>query len=111
MNNHSCFNATPPANRAGPIERAGFTEVPVMGMQTICTSTSVRPIAHTYRFYPLAARNAIEWEGGSRLLLFLAATAALVALPLELKLATAFIILLRYVLVYAFSFGFHFCWR
>lgn len=56
---------------------------------------------HTYRFYPLAARNAIEWEGGSRLLFFLAATAALIALPLELKLATLAIILLRYAMVYA----------
>lgn len=56
---------------------------------------------HTYRFYPLAARNAIEWEGGSRVLFFLAAVAALVALPVELKIATAAIVLLRYILVYA----------
>ncbi len=56
---------------------------------------------HTYRFYPLAARNAIEWEGGSRVLFFLASVAALVALPVELKIATAVILLLRYILVYA----------
>ncbi|MBR5136316.1 MAG: glycosyltransferase [Rikenellaceae bacterium] len=56
---------------------------------------------HTYRFYPLAARNAIEWEGGSRVLFFLAAVAALVALPVELKIATTAIVLLRYILVYA----------
>lgn len=56
---------------------------------------------HTYRFYPLAARNAIEWEGGSRVLFFLAAVAALVALPVELKIATAAMVLLRYILVYA----------
>lgn len=56
---------------------------------------------HTYRFYPLAARNAIEWEGGSRVLFFLAAVAALVALPVELKIATAVLVVLRYVLVYA----------
>ena len=56
---------------------------------------------HTYRFYPLAARNAIEWEGGSRVLFFLAALAALVALPVELKIATAAMVLLRYILVYA----------
>ncbi|MBQ5609614.1 MAG: glycosyltransferase [Rikenellaceae bacterium] len=56
---------------------------------------------HTYRFYPLAARNAIEWEGGSRVLFFLAAVAALVVLPLELKIATAALVLLRYILVYA----------
>lgn len=56
---------------------------------------------HTYRFYPLAARNAIEWEGGSRVLFFLASMAALIALPVELKIATAAIVLLRYVLVYS----------
>ena len=56
---------------------------------------------HTYRFYPLAARNAIEWEGGSRVLFFLAALAALVVLPVELKIATAALVLLRYILVYA----------
>ena len=56
---------------------------------------------HTYRFYPLAVRNAIEWEGGSRVLFFLAALAALVALPVELKIATAAMVLLRYILVYA----------
>ena len=56
---------------------------------------------HTYRFYPLAARNAIEWEGGSRVLFFLAAVAALVVLPVELKIATAAMVLLRYILVYA----------
>ncbi len=56
---------------------------------------------HTYRFYPLAARNAIEWEGGSRVLFFLASAAALIALPVELKIATAVIVALRYVLVYS----------
>lgn len=56
---------------------------------------------HTYRFYPIAARNAIEWEGGSRVLFFLAVVAALVVLPLELKIATAALVLLRYILVYA----------
>ena len=56
---------------------------------------------HTYRFYPLAARNAIEWEGGSRVLFFMAAVAALIALPVELKIATAAMVLLRYILVYA----------
>lgn len=55
---------------------------------------------HTYRFYPLAARNAIEWEGGSRVLFFLAAVAALVVLPVELKIATAVIVALRYLMVY-----------
>ena len=55
---------------------------------------------HTYRFYPLTARNAIEWEGGSRVLFFLAALAALVVLPVELKIATAVIVVLRYLMVY-----------
>lgn len=29
MNTHSCASAWPPSKRAGPMERAGFTEVPV----------------------------------------------------------------------------------
>ncbi len=33
-NNHNCDNALPPAKTAGPKLRAGFTEVPVIGMAT-----------------------------------------------------------------------------
>ena len=45
INNHNCVNAFPPSKRAGPMLRAGFTEVPVIGIQTICTNTNVSPIA------------------------------------------------------------------
>ena len=50
MKSHSWQSAVPPAKSAGPKLRAGFTEVPVMGMQTICTNTSVRPMASPARF-------------------------------------------------------------
>ena len=35
INNHSCCKAIPPAKSAGPKLRAGFTEVPVIGITTI----------------------------------------------------------------------------
>ena len=35
MNTRSCASAVPPSNRAGASERAGLTDVPVSGMQTI----------------------------------------------------------------------------
>ena len=35
INTHNCSNAATPANNAGPILRAGFTEVPVNGIHTI----------------------------------------------------------------------------
>ena len=45
MNNQSCFIASDPANSAGPIDRAGLTDVPVRGMPTMWIATRVRPIA------------------------------------------------------------------
>ena len=45
IKSHSCAKASPPANRAGPILRAGLTEVPVIGIQTMWTKTNVRPMA------------------------------------------------------------------
>lgn len=45
MKSQSCDKACPPSNRAGPMLRAGLTEVPVTGMQTMCTNTRVRPMA------------------------------------------------------------------
>lgn len=35
INSHNCRKAVSPANMAGAILRAGLTEVPVMGIQTI----------------------------------------------------------------------------
>ena len=45
MNNQSCESALPPSTSAGPSERAGLTEVPVMRMPTRWITVSVRPIA------------------------------------------------------------------
>ena len=50
-------------------------------------------------YYPLAVRNFIRWEQGSRLLFFLAAATAIVIMPLEYKLAAAVLVLLRYGIV------------
>ena len=50
MNTQSCWSAAPPSKKAGAIERAGLTDVPVIGMQTICTNTSVSPIARPAKF-------------------------------------------------------------
>lgn len=45
INNHSWESAAPPSKIAGPILLAGFTEVPVIGIQTIWTNTRDKPIA------------------------------------------------------------------
>ena len=45
MNSQSWTIASPPANRAGPMERAGLAEVPVAGIATKWIAVSVRPIA------------------------------------------------------------------
>jgi hypothetical protein len=45
INSQSCDSATPPATTAGPRLRAGFTEVPVMGIVTIWIMASASPIA------------------------------------------------------------------
>src|SRR5262249_23767452 len=41
---HSCVNASPPANTAGPRLRAGFTDSPVTLMKGKCRATRVRPM-------------------------------------------------------------------
>lgn len=53
------------------------------------------------RYYPLAVRNFIGWERGSRLLFFLAAATAIAVMPAEYKLAAAALVLLRYGFVLA----------
>lgn len=45
MNSHNCDNASPPWNNAGAILRAGFTEVPVIGIHTMCINTRDKPMA------------------------------------------------------------------
>ncbi|MDR2890521.1 MAG: glycosyltransferase [Alistipes sp.] len=54
---------------------------------------------HAYPFYPLAARNFIEWEAGSRLLFFLTVAACMVLMPDEVKIGAAAILLARFVAV------------
>src|SRR6266702_3815827 len=45
QNSQSCASAQPPTNRAGPVLRAGFTEVLVTGMLTRWIITSASPMA------------------------------------------------------------------
>ena len=45
INTHSCARAVPPATSAGPRLRAGFTEVPVIGIPTIWIMARENPIA------------------------------------------------------------------
>src|SRR5512143_1907251 len=45
QNTHSCASAHPPTNSAWPVERAGLTEVLVIGMLTRWISVSPRPMA------------------------------------------------------------------
>ena len=51
--------------------------------------------SYTYKYYPLRVKNAIEWELGSRLLLFLTLLTALCVLPTELKAGAAVLWILR----------------
>ena len=57
MNSHSWTIASPPANRAGPMERAGFTEVLSIGMLTRWIRVSTRPMASGAK--PLGARVSV----------------------------------------------------
>ena len=45
QNNHSCSSAQPPTKSAGPVLRAGFTEVLVTGMLIRWINVRARPIA------------------------------------------------------------------
>ena len=57
--------------------------------------------AEAYRFYPIGARNAMEWDVGSQMLFFLTTVTALVFMPLEFKAVAALLLLIRYVVVVA----------
>ena len=50
MNIQSSDNAFPPSKMAGPMLLAGFTDVPVIGMHTMCMSMSDNPIASPAKF-------------------------------------------------------------
>src|SRR3546814_8873809 len=47
QNSHNCCNAQPPAISAGPVLRAGLTDVLVTGMQIKWISVSDSPIARS----------------------------------------------------------------
>src|SRR5262245_38727205 len=57
QNSQSWLSAAVSANNATPVERAGFTEVFVTGMETRWISVSVRPIASGAK--PAVARGAV----------------------------------------------------
>ena len=52
-----------------------------------------------YRYYPRAARNAMEWELGSQILFFLTALTAMIFLPIEVKLSAFILLIIRYITV------------
>lgn len=53
----------------------------------------------TFRFYPDYARNARQWEAGSRLLFFLTVITAICILPFEIKIAAAVLFVARSAIV------------
>jgi hypothetical protein len=57
QNAHSCSIASIPANSAGPVDRAGFTEVLLTGMLTRWIRVSASPIAIGAN--PLGARVSV----------------------------------------------------
>lgn len=59
--------------------------------------THLHHYGEAYRYYPISARNAIEWELGSQSLFFLCSLVALVAMPLEFKAAVVLLLLVRYL--------------
>ncbi len=61
--------------------------------------SQLRYFGSAFRFYPLAVKNYIQWELGSRALFFLAVICALAVMPAEYKLAAALLLLVRYVVV------------
>ena len=61
INSQSCSMACPPSIRAGPMLRAGFTDVPVIGIHTMWISISVSPMASS-------ARNACPIASDAKLL-------------------------------------------
>lgn len=59
----------------------------------------MRYLAYTHRFYPTAVKCFTNRELGSRALFFLAAIAAIVVMPLEIKLCAIGLLLVRYLFV------------
>lgn len=59
----------------------------------------MRHYGQTWRFYPDHIHSAVEWDLGSQTLLFISALTALIFMPLEFKIATLVVLLLRYLVV------------
>ncbi len=59
----------------------------------------LRHYGEAYKFYPHAARNAMEQELGSQILFFLTIITAMIFLPLEVKLAALVLLIVRYIAV------------
>lgn len=61
--------------------------------------SQLRHYGQTWQYYPHWTRSAVEWDLGSQILLFLCTLTALICMPLEFKLATLAVLLLRYLVV------------
>lgn len=59
----------------------------------------VRYTRSTARYYPTSIKSFGRWEAGSRMLFFAATLAALILLPLELKIFALVVAIIRYILV------------
>ena len=59
--------------------------------------SQLRHYGSAYRFYPQSVRNAVSWDLGSQVLLFLTVLTALIFMPLEFKLAAFLLLLVRYL--------------
>lgn len=57
----------------------------------------LRHYGEAYRFYPIDARNALEWDLGSQVLLFMVALTAIIFMPIEFKAAAIITLLIRYI--------------
>ena len=61
--------------------------------------SQLRYYGSSFRYYPCEVKSYVRWEVGSRSLFFLMALCALAVMPLEYKLGTALLVLIRYVVV------------
>ena len=59
----------------------------------------LRHYGQTWRFYPDWIHSSIQWDLGSQTLLFITALTALIFMPLEFKIATIILLLIRYLVV------------
>ena len=79
------------------IPKATMIEHPWGGMKWWISE--LRHYGSAYGFYPIEARNRVEWDLGSQVLLFITLLAMIILLPLEVKLAAILLMLIRYLVV------------